>query len=202
MIFLLHLCLRQSQRLSDDRLQYIRHLQEAHGIHLTAEEEAWLYAQKNPGKPHLGQILLRQGLGNGPDDMIGVLRQYINPFKGGNDRTPVETAIRAIHHAGGVAIWAHPLGGEGHRHKPPEVFAPLLRDLMEAGIEGMECWYSRYNAGEIAFLKEQAKLHGLLISGGSDFHGSPKPGLLPGTLSVDGDAPEVWELTMVGHMQG
>lgn len=167
----------------EGRLAYLR---QQHGITFTPEEEEWLRAQKSPGKPHLGQLLLRRGLG---DSMVEVLRRYISPFKGGNDRIAADTAIQAIAHAGGVSVWAHPLGGEGKRHKTPEQLAPLMDDLVALGIRGMECWYSRYTQQEVAFLQAQAQAHGLLISGGSDFHGSPKPGLLPGTLCADGEAP-------------
>lgn len=164
----------------------LRYLRDEHGITFTEEEEAWLRAQKSPGKPHLGQQLLRRGLAG---TMVEALQRYISPFKGGNDRIGADTAIQAILHAGGVPVWAHPLGGEGKRHKTPEQLAPLLEDLRSLGIRGMECWYSRYTRQEVAFLTELAKAHGLLISGGSDFHGTPKPGLLPGTLCADGDAP-------------
>ena len=196
---LLHAAIEEGRQLRRAKLsQRIAYLAKEHDIHFTEEETAWLYAQKSPAKPHLGKLLLRRGLGRNSEDMMGVLQTYVNPFKGSNDRIPVSMAIEAIHHAGGMAVWAHPLGGEGHRHKPPEVFAPLLADLLAAGIEGMECWYSRYSPQEIAFLTQQAKAHGLRISGGSDFHGSPKPGLWPGTLCVEEDfAPEISELTIL-----
>lgn len=196
---LLHAAIEEGRQLRRIKLsQRIAYLEKEHGIRFTEEETHWLYAQKSPAKPHLGKILLAHGLGAHPQDMMGVLRRYINPFKGENDRIPAETAIQAIHHAGGIAIWAHPLGGEGHRHKPPEIFAPLLRDLLSMGIEGMECWYSRYNPQEIAFLKQQAAAHELLVSGGSDFHGTPKPGLAPGTLCTEDAVPEADELTVLG----
>ena len=198
---LLHAAVEEGRQLRRVKLtQRIAYLKREHGIHFTEEETAWLYAQKSPGKPHLGKLLLGRGLGRTPEDMMGVLQTYVNPFKGGKDRIPVETAIRAIHHARGIAVWAHPLGGEGHRHKPPEVFAPLLRDLLDAGIDGMECWYSRYSPQEITFLNQQAVENGLLISGGSDFHGSPKPGLVPGTLCTEACWPEVEELTLLQRL--
>jgi len=198
---LLHAAIEEGRQLRRTKLtQRIAYLRAEHGIILNEEETAWLYAQKSPAKPHLGKILLARGLGEHPEDMMGVLRRYVNAFKGENDRISLDTALRAIHHAGGIAVWAHPLGGEGHRHKPPEVFAPLLRDLLDAGIEGMECWYSRYDPQEIAFLRQQAAAHGLLVSGGSDFHGSPKPGLQPGTLCAAGDTPPAGELTVVDRL--
>lgn len=178
----------------------LHYLADVHGIRFTEDEVAWLYSQKSPGKPHLGKLLLRRGLGRTPEDMKGVLDTYISPFKGEDDRIPLEMATEAIRHAGGVVVWAHPLGGEGRRHKTPKQFAPLLQDVLSAGVQGLECWYSRYNDEENAFLLQQAKAHGLLISGGSDFHGSPKPDLLPGILSCTGAAPQPERLTLLAEI--
>ncbi len=175
----------------------IRWLQEQHGIRLTEEERRWLDSRKSPGKPHLGQILLNRGLDTDGSGMMGVLRKYVNGFKGGNDRISTETAVRAIRQAGGVAVWAHPLGGEGKRHKTPEELQPLLADLLALGIQGMECWYSRYSMAENALLMGLARQHGLLVSGGSDFHGAPKPGLLPGTLCSEDESPAPQQLTVL-----
>ena len=46
-------------------------------------------------------------------------------------------AIKAIQKAGGVAIWAHPLGGEGEKRLSPERFQKELSDLLEMGIQGL-----------------------------------------------------------------
>ena len=177
--------------------QRIRWLEQQHGIRLTEEERRWLDSRKSPGKPHLGQVLLNRGLDTEGTGMMGVLRRYVNGFKGSNDRISAETAVRAIRRAGGVAVWAHPLGGEGKRHKTSEELQPLLSDLLAHGVEGMECWYSRYSMEENALLMNLARQHGLLISGGSDFHGAPKPDLLPGTLCSEGVSPEPEQLTVL-----
>ena len=66
--------------------QRIRWLEEQHGIRLTEEELRWLNSRKSPGKPHLGRILLDRGLDTEGAGMMGVLRRYVNGFKGGNDR--------------------------------------------------------------------------------------------------------------------
>lgn len=192
---LLQAAIEEGRQLRLNKLEgRLAYLKQEHGIIFTPQEENWLRSQQSPGKPQLGLLLLRRGLGS---TMVDVLRQYVNPFKGGNDRIDAEAAIRAIVHAGGVPVWAHPLGGEGKRHKTPEELAPLLRDLLSLGIQGMECWYSRYTRQETAFLTAQARQHGLLISGGSDFHGTPKPGLEPGTLCSEDASPGPGELTLL-----
>ena len=50
--------------------------------------------------------------------------------------------------------------------------------MKEAGILGLECYYSRYSKEECSFLLSVAKEHNMLISGGSDYHGANKSILL------------------------
>ncbi len=175
----------------------LRYLRDVHGITFTPAEESWLRSQKSPGKPHIGTLLLQKGLGQ---TMVEVLERYVNPFKGGNDRIDAAVAIRAILAAGGVPVWAHPMGGEGRRHKTRQELLPRLADLLCLGIQGMECWYSRYSRQEVETLTELAQQNGLLISGGSDFHGSPKPGLLPGTLCAEAARPQPGQLTVLERL--
>ena len=53
--------------------------------------------------------------------------------------------------------------------------------LKEAGLTGMECIYSTFTPAEERAMKRLADRHGLLYSGGSDFHGKAKPNLERGT---------------------
>ena len=57
----------------------------------------------------------------------------------------------------------------------------LVRHLKEAGLVALEAVYSTYSAGEERQMRQLAARYGLLISGGSDFHGKSKPGLELGT---------------------
>ncbi|MBD5465289.1 MAG: PHP domain-containing protein [Lachnospiraceae bacterium] len=86
--------------------------------------------------------------------------------------TPVQ-AVKLILKAGGVPVLAHPLL-YGMSDKRLE---ELVAELKEAGLKGIEAIYSTYNSGEERQMKKLAKKYGLLISGGSDFHGAAKPGL-------------------------
>lgn len=160
-------------------------LEKQFGIRLTEEERCWLDSQKSPGKPHLARILVNRGLA---PDIGSAIRQSINLCKGGNDRINAELAIRGILHAGGIPVWAHPLGGEGEKRLSEAAYLAQMDTLLACGVAGMECHYSRYNAMETAFLRKHASAHDLLISGGSDFHGTAKPDLRLGMLNTE-DAP-------------
>ena len=157
-------------------------LREDHGVVLTERERQWLLSLNSPGKPHLGRILVERGMAA---DLDSAIRTYLGSVPG-RDRIEAETAIRAIVESGGISVWAHPLGGEGEKRLTPEKFAAQLETLLGYGIRGMECWYSRYSLKEVGFLLEQAKEHGLIVTGGSDYHGINKKGLALGMLNAEG----------------
>ncbi|HBA47788.1 MAG TPA: PHP domain-containing protein [Lachnospiraceae bacterium] len=86
--------------------------------------------------------------------------------------TPVQ-AVELVLKAGGVPILAHPV----LYHMSDSRLDTLVRELTEAGLTGLEAIYSTYNASEERQMRRLADKYGLLISGGSDFHGGNKPGL-------------------------
>ena len=162
--------LASAEEKREDKLAIrIEHLREVDGIELTAEEIAELEAIPSAGKPHIANILMRRGIAGTRTEIISRYLEF-----GVDNRIPAELAIGAIKSSGGGAIWAHPLGGENEVHMDREELEVKLDALQGIGIEGLECFYSRYNDCEIAMLLEIAGRRGLLVSGGSDFHGKNK----------------------------
>jgi predicted metal-dependent phosphoesterase TrpH len=157
-------------------------LEETLDIRFTEEELIWIYSLKSPGKPHFGKLLVDRGIAATIGEAI---QKYINPHKPRRDRIDGSTAVAAILHAGGIPVWAHPLGGEGEKHLTKVQFSAQLDYLLSQGIRGLECHYSRYETSDREFLVQQARVHDLLITGGSDYHGSNKSGLPLGRLSAD-----------------
>lgn len=147
------------------------HLKDVHGICFTEQEAERLHKLHSVGKPHLARLIVEKGLAADIDEAI---HRFINGCKTENDRIYAGTAIQAILASGGVPVWAHPLGGEGEKHLKEDAFLEKLEVLMELGIQGLECYYSRYSFGEIDTLKLHAEKNHLLISGGSDYHGINK----------------------------
>ena len=79
-------------------------------------------------------------------------------------------AVRLIKEAGGTAILAHPLlYGLSNTN-----LQKMIDELKPVGLDGLEAIYSTYTTGEEQQMKRLARENGLLISGGSDFHGSNK----------------------------
>lgn len=167
----------------------IRFLQEECGICFPKEELERLREIPSAGKPHLGNLMVKYGYAESKDEAI---RNTINRCRTGDSRIAARTAVEAILASGGIPVWAHPLGGEGEPETDRDSFAQMLEELLSCGLKGLECYYSRYTMEKCSWLAETAKARGLLISGGSDYHGTNKS-IAPGTLNADGaEIPAEW----------
>lgn len=160
----------------------IAFLENEFGIVLTENELASLNGEASPGKPNFGKIIVERGLA---PDIRTAISKYVNPCKTPRSGIDSDIAVKAILNAGGIPVWAHPLGGEGERRLTKEEFETQLTELISNGIKGLECFYSRYTQDEIDFLIEQANIHNLFISGGSDYHGSNKTNINLGKLNTE-----------------
>ena len=80
-------------------------------------------------------------------------------------------AVELIHEAGGVAVLAHPIL---YKMSDSELMK-LCQYLKRHGLNGIEGIYSTYRSGDETTIRRIAGECGLLISGGSDFHGANKP---------------------------
>ncbi len=149
----------------------IKYLKDVHGIELTKEELDWLYSRRSVVKTHLANILVKRGLAK---SNIPAMKKYLDDCKTGNTKFDGIEAINVIKKSGGIPVWAHPLGGEGEEHISQDLLQKQLIKMKEYGIEGLECYYSRYSDEEIKFLVKTAKEHNLFITGGSDYHGTNK----------------------------
>jgi 3',5'-nucleoside bisphosphate phosphatase len=85
--------------------------------------------------------------------------------------TPTE-ACGLIRRAGGLSVLAHPVYFD--RSGMMKAAFDLGRGLVElkaAGLVGIEVYYPGYDAMAIEYLLSLARVHGLLVTGGTDFHG-------------------------------
>lgn len=157
-------------------------MEQQFGIRLTDAELDWLYSQKSPCKPHIANVLVKRGLF--PDNKSAI-SEVLDHCEVPNSKLDAEEAVSAILLAGGIPVWAHPLGGEGEELLTEQAFRAQLAYLKSVGIQGLECFYSRYDQNHIALLKMAAAENGLLVSGGSDYHGKNKKNITLGKLNTE-----------------
>lgn len=124
-------------------------------------------------RAHYARYLLAHGyvasLKEAFDRYVGDHTKYFVP----REKVTPAQAVSLILHAGGIPILAHPV----LYHMSDAALEELVAQLKDAGLIGMECIYSSYSSSEERDMKRIADKFGLAYSGGSDFHGSAKPGL-------------------------
>lgn len=123
----------------------------------------------NVYKQHIMHSLLELGYSSGiKDDLYRKLfAKPNNGNPGGLAYKEIEymdarEAVRLIKEAGGVAVLAHP-SGYGNMD--------LIPELLDSGLDGLEAWHPSHDNESVKLILSLAVKHGLLVTGGSDFHG-------------------------------
>ena len=166
---------------TNNRLKYLK---KKYNIEFTDEEIKELFKNGSPCKPDFAELISKRLPPPPPGErQINIYETYFKGFPSG--RVDAIRAIKAINDAGGIAVWAHPLGGTGEKRLSEKQFYDQLEILCNAGLGGLECYYSEYNREEIGMLCGVANERELFISGGSDYHGTRKPHLHLGMLNKD-----------------
>ena len=176
------------------RLEY---LADRHNIVFDKEELEWLHSLNSAARPHLAGLIVKRGLAECIADAIDL---YLKGDKFPDDRIDAGEAIRAIISAGGIPVYAHPIGGEREKRLTLSELEPRVDALIKLGLGGLECYYSRYSALDEALLISFAKSRGLHISAGSDYHGRNKTVELA-RLCSDADT-DACEATIVRALLG
>lgn len=141
------------------------------GIPMTLEDLKFGKEDTVVSRAHFARYLHEYGYVKSREEAF---KKYIGdgcPFYLSREYISAETAIEWIHEAGGLAFLAHPYLYGFKEAKVVE----MIKELKEAMLDGLEAYHSTTDAGGTNQLREYAKRFGLLVSGGSDFHGANKP---------------------------
>ena len=132
---------RQLMRIAEAHMEYIA---KEFGIEISTEDkqEITTHFGLTMWKDRLAGKLVSLGYAETKDEAA---EKYIKPCKTNHLRPDAREAIQAILAAGGIPVWAHPYGGAGKREMHGEEFEKQLQILLEAGLQGIECYYSAYD---------------------------------------------------------
>lgn len=144
------------------------------GIPLTAEEVAARAGDGSAGRPHIAAAMVDRGYVPDIDTAFARYLAHGAPAYVDRPRLRPAEAIAASLRSGGVPILAHPhtLGITNDRR-----LEELLGELAQEGLVGLETHHAQPEADRRRLLHRLADRLGLAPSGGSDFHGSYKPGI-------------------------
>ncbi len=147
-------------------------LEEEFGIVFPKEDIEDIYSMDNPGKPHLGNLLVKYG--HAPDRSAAI-KKYLNhvTYQGRVHVFP-EEAAEAILNAGGIPVLAHPPLGDGGQQLDDREMRRRLNALKLNGLMGLEAWYSAFSKDTTEWMLALAHEFDLMATAGSDYHGEHK----------------------------
>lgn len=147
------------------------------GIHITIDEIHAESTSPVTGRSQIAKVMLKKGYVSSIKEAFDKYLAFGKPaFVERSTLTP-EKAIDIIHKSGGKAFLAH-LNQTG---KSDNELYELLTHLKKCGLDGIEGYYTEYTDDMNTCYRKMAENTGLLLSGGSDFHGANKDGYEIGT---------------------
>jgi len=145
------------------------------GIPLKAESVFALANCKSPGRPHVARALVKEKLIGSLDEAFEKYLKKGRPAWVPKTKMSALEGVELIHQAGGLAVMAHP-----GLNRTDEI----IPDLVDAGLDGIECFHTKHSTVMSERYLEIAEKHGLLVTGGSDCHGFSKKAPLIGTVKL------------------
>ena len=150
------------------RLDFIR---QRFGFDFPEDEIRRLLALDNPGKPHIGNLMVKYGYAESKEQAIN---EYINQLKLRSEYVRPEEAIEGILQGNGIPVLAHPPFGSGSELILNEDMEVRLRKLIGYGLRGVEGFYSGFSPKLMDETLAFAHKFDLYVTAGSDYHGTNK----------------------------
>jgi len=146
-------------------------------------EEAEARGRGMTGRPHFAQVMVSKGY-------VRDLRQAFDEYLDESAKAYVfrrepqfAESVEKIRSAGGIASLAHPI-------RVNEDVPAIMPELCESGLNAIEAYHSDHTPEDTAMYLELARRYDLLVTGGSDYHGTVKPGVKLGTGDGNLKVPE------------
>jgi hypothetical protein len=155
------------------------------GVNLNPKAVFDISGNATVGRMHIARALLKEGLVSSTQEAF---QKYIGDrspaYVLGFKFSPAE-AIRLIKDFGGVPVLAHPYIIHNDS---------LIAQFTQDGLQGLEVYYPEHTQSMINFYLDLAKDFGLLVTGGSDFHGAAKPDVKLGKSKIPWDLVEILKM--------
>jgi predicted metal-dependent phosphoesterase TrpH len=144
-------------------------------------------AEGTVGRPHVARALVQSGL-------VGSIAEAYTPawigtrgrYWAGKHELDVLDAMRLVHAAGGVTVFAHP----GADARGRTVGDDVIEEMAAAGLTGLEVDHADHTPETRDRLRSKARALGLVVTGSSDYHGRNKQARL-GEHTTSADALDV-----------
>ena len=132
------------------------------GLPIDPAEVFAIVKEGSAGRPHVAQVMVQHGYVKSVREAFDRYLRVNGPANVPRKRLTPAEAVRIIRRARGVPVFAHP--GLADRDA-------LIPELVEAGLMGIEAIYAEHSAAQTAHYQDLCRRHGLVATGGSDYHG-------------------------------
>lgn len=136
-------------------------------VELDAVERAAGSERPMIGRPHLARALVEAGYAASVSEAFDTLIGDEHPAYIPTDLGSPAEVVAITREAGGMAVWAHP---------PSDLLETVLLEMVAAGLEGLEAYRPNWPRRKIRRVVALAGAHGLVVTGGSDWHGPDRNG--------------------------
>ena len=158
--------LKKQQQARRNRNQGMLERLQALGISITSEELTRI-AGDQVGRPHFARLLVRKGRAKNTQDAFARYLKRGCPAFVEHVKPRADEVISRVTEAKGLAVLAHPACSDPGLEKIPT----LVTQLKDYGLAGLEAFYPTHSQKICRLLQALAAKHGLLLSGGTDYHG-------------------------------
>jgi len=132
------------------------------GMPIDPAEVFAIVQEGSAGRPHVAQVMVQHGYVKSVREAFDRWLHTNGPANVPRKRLTPSEAVRIVRRAGGVPVFAHP--GLAARDE-------LVPELVAAGLMGIETFYAEHSAAQTAHYADLCREHGLVATGGSDYHG-------------------------------
>ncbi|MDR3263746.1 MAG: PHP domain-containing protein [Clostridiales bacterium] len=147
------------------------HLESKHGIFLPEADKDELKNRVVVGKPNVVALMIKNGIQGTVGELI---ERYLDDLDTESFKSDARRVIEAVLKAGGAVSLAHPIEIMKEYGWDFAKIGSLAKRLKDVGLTALEVFHSSHGQKELAEYKTIADKYGLLISGGSDYHGELK----------------------------
>ena len=145
------------------------------GMPIEVERVFALVREGSAGRPHVARVMVERGYVKTVREAFDRYLAAGKPAHVPRKKLTPEDAVRLLRRAGGVPVFAHP--GLADRDE-------LIPSLVAAGLMGLECYYPEHSPAQRGAYLDLCRAHGLIATGGSDFHGPPVRAAVLGNPTV------------------
>lgn len=118
-----------------------------------------------PGRPHIASALVQAGYAKSSREAFDRWLGDDGPAYVHYEKFSIAEGIDLLKSSGAVPVWAHPYLFRGG------AVEFVLKELVDAGLMGVEVYHPSHSSSQIQKLKQLCLDCGLLMTGGSDYHG-------------------------------